>query len=88
MKTAAWPWRGPMGVIEADCESDATEVHVIDHWCYLGTAKSNAEVGELLEGARLRFDIDQYKLLVRHLRRPGVRVVELAASRPAHALAA
>jgi DNA polymerase-3 subunit epsilon len=81
MKTAAWPWRGPVGVIEADRESDATEVHVIDHWCYLGTAKSDAEVGELLEGARLRFDFDQYKLLVRHLRRPGVRTIPLSSPR-------
>ena len=79
MKTACWQWRGPVGVNEYDRENEATDVHLIDHWCYLGTAKSDAEVGELLEGAHLRFDIDQYKLLVRHLRRPGVRVVELAA---------
>ncbi|MBI3374335.1 MAG: ethanolamine utilization protein [Betaproteobacteria bacterium] len=79
LKIASWIWRGPIGVIEADRENEATDVHLIDHWCYLGTAKSDAEVGELLEGARLRFDIDQYKLLVRHLRRPGVRVVELTA---------
>jgi DNA polymerase-3 subunit epsilon len=77
IKTVAWPWRGPIGVIEADRENDATDVHVIDHWCYLGTARSDAEVGELLEGARLRFDIDQYKLLVRHLRRPGVKTIRL-----------
>ena len=78
IQTVAWPWRGPIGVIEADRENDATDVHVIDQWCYLGTAKSDAEVGGLLEGARLRFDIDQYKLLVRHLRRPGVKTIRLS----------
>lgn len=77
IRTAAWPWRGPIGVIETEPESDATDVHVIDHWCYRGTANSEAEVGELLEGARLRFDIDQYKLLVRHLRKRGVQVRSL-----------
>ena len=79
MKTLSWPWRGAIGVIESDLENDETEVHLIDRWCYLGTAKSDAEVGELLQGVRPRFDIDQYKLLARHLRRPGVRVVGLAA---------
>ena len=64
-------------MIEADQQSDAGDVHVIDHWCYLGTAKSDAEAGELLEGTRLRFDIDQYKLLLRHLRRPGVKTIPL-----------
>jgi DNA polymerase III subunit epsilon len=77
IKTVAWPWRGPIGVIEADAENDAADVHVIDHWCYVGTAKSDAEVGELLEGAPLRFDIDQYKLLLRHLRKAGVKIRSL-----------
>lgn len=78
-KTLSWPWRGAIGVIESELENDETEVHLVDRWCYLGTAKSDAEVGELLQGVRPRFDIDRYMLLVRHLRRPGVRVVELAA---------
>ena len=58
---------------------DATEVHVLDRWCYLGTASSDAEVAELLEARRPRFDYDHYRILSRHLGKRGVRVVELAA---------
>ncbi len=78
LKTFAWPWRGPIGVVESDAERDATEVHVLHHWCWLGTAHSEAEVAELLQGAaKPRFDLDQYRILARHLGRRGAEVVEL-----------
>ena len=77
--SAEWPHRGPLGVVEADRSRDATEVHVLDRWCYLGTATSDAEVAELLEARRPRFDYDQYRILARHLDKRGVRVVPLGA---------
>jgi DNA polymerase-3 subunit epsilon len=80
LKAVSWPWRGPVGVVEEDRARDATDVHVVYNWCYLGTAGSEAEVAELLEGgARSRFDLDQYKILARHLLGGRARVVELAA---------
>ena len=79
LKSVDWPHRGPLGVVEADESRDATEVHVLDRWCYLGTATSDAEVAELLEARRPRFDYDHYRILSRHLGKRGVRVVELAA---------
>jgi len=78
-KSPAWPHRGPLGVVEADESRDATEVHVLDRWCYLGTATSEAEVADLLEARRPRFDYDHYRILSRHLSQRGVRVVPLAA---------
>jgi DNA polymerase-3 subunit epsilon len=73
----AWPYPGPIGVREGD--EDNAELHVIHHWCHLGTARSDGELGELLEGApRARFDLDQYQIVARHLRKPGTRVVPLA----------
>ncbi len=79
MKNAAWPWRGPVGVVEEDAGREATEVHVVHQWCYLGTARSEDEVPELLGRARRpAFDPDQYKLLVRHLLAKRARIVELA----------
>jgi len=78
LKTLAWPWRGPVGVVEEDPERETTDLHLVHQWCYLGTAKSEAEVPELLEGARrLRFDLDQYQILARHLTAKRARVVEL-----------
>ena len=79
LKSAEWPHRGPLGVIEHDQRRDATEVHVLDQWCYLGTASCDSEVAELLETRRPRFDYDHYRILARHLGKRGVRVVPLAA---------
>ena len=79
MKSAEWPHRGPLAVIEHDQRRDATEVHVLDRWCYLGTAHDDSEVAELLEARRLRFDYDHYRILARHLGKRGVRVVPLGA---------
>jgi len=74
----AWPWRGPVGVVEEDRARDAAELHVIDRWCYLGTARSEDEVPALLEQSRrLAFDPDQYKLLARYLGTKRARVREL-----------
>ena len=79
LKNADWPHRGPLGVVEHDAGRDATEVHVLDRWCYLGTASCDSEVAELLEERRPRFDYDHYRILARHLGKRGVRVVPLGA---------
>src|SRR5687768_2257938 len=79
LKSADWPHRGPLAVVEHDRARDATEVHVLDRWCYLGTASCDSEVAELLEARRPRFDYDHYRILARHLGKRGVRVVPLAA---------
>ena len=80
LKAADWPHRGALGVVETDRERDATEVHVVDRWCYLGTAQCDADVAELLEGGRrARFDYDHYRILARHLAKRGVRTRPLPA---------
>ena len=80
LKTAAWPWRGPIGIVEEDREREAAEVHVVHHWCLLGTADSEAGVAELLEApANPSFDLDHYKILARHPAPGRARVVELGA---------
>jgi DNA polymerase-3 subunit epsilon len=74
LKTTAWPWRGPIGIVEEDDERDAADIHVVHHWCLLGTARSEAEVAELLEDAPSpRFDLDQYRILARFLKAGGIR---------------
>lgn len=78
-KIAAWPWRGPVGIVESDPGREATDVHVLHQWCYAGTAKSEDDLPGLVEGSRrLRFDPDQYKILQRHLAAGRARIVELA----------
>jgi DNA polymerase-3 subunit epsilon len=80
LKAVEWPHAGPLGVVERDASREATEVHVIDRWCYLGSAESDEELGELLETRALpRFDYDHYRILARHLRKRNVRTVPLRA---------
>lgn len=68
LKLQAWPYAGPIGLVERDAFRDVEEVHVVDGWRYLGTARDVAELDALLtEGGQVSFDMDTYKLLRAHL---------------------
>jgi DNA polymerase-3 subunit epsilon len=74
----AWPFAGPIGLIEESASSGLREVHVIDNWCWLGTARDDGEVHEILADPPQRaFDRDTYKLLVTALKN-RVKTVPLA----------
>ena len=70
LKLATWPYAGLVGLQEGD------ELHVLDHWCYLGTAKNEAEVHDLLGASRPAFDRDTYLILSKALKKP-VRLIHL-----------
>lgn len=77
LKLQAWPYPGPIGIVEGDAASDGQEIHLVDAWCYLGTARDEAELAELLaHPPRPVFDRDTYRLLSRHLARQP-RVITL-----------
>lgn len=76
LKSPDWPWRGKVAIVETDVEREATEVHVVDRWCYLGSARDDGEVSELV-AAEPRFDYDHYRILARHVGKPGLRVQPL-----------
>jgi DNA polymerase-3 subunit epsilon len=87
LKALTWPWKGPIGIVEAaagaagrsDPEGADREVQVVHHWCWLGSARSEHDVDALLEQARRpQFDLDNYRILERHLARGKGRVIELA----------
>ncbi|WP_426992211.1 exonuclease domain-containing protein [Methylomonas sp. CM2] len=75
LKLATWPYPGPIGVREGD------DMHVIDRWCYLGSARTEADVAELLEAGRPAFDRDTYTLLAKMLKK--ARIIPLASRSPA-----
>ena len=81
LKTPEWPYSGPVGIIEKDAARDATEVHAVDRWCYLGAARCDPDMADLLD-ERPRFDYDHYRILARYLGKmsgkPGARVVPLS----------
>ncbi len=62
-KVATWPFAGPVGLVERSKDKTQTAIHVVDRWCYLGTATQEGECADLMETARPQFDPDIYKIL-------------------------
>lgn len=72
LKLQAWPFKGRIGVRETS--GDHTDLHVLDHWCYLGTVRSEHDFETL--DVRPAFDIDTYNILRRFFARAG-RAIEI-----------
>jgi DNA polymerase-3 subunit epsilon len=81
LRLAPWPFAGRIALHETDADRSISEIHVFDQWRYLGSARTETELAELLEQRELpAFDIDHYRLLTRYLThaRGRVPVVDLA----------
>ena len=52
-----WPCAGPGYIREGD------QVHLVDAWCYLGSAKAEEELHALLDQGPGQFDRDTYRIL-------------------------
>jgi DNA polymerase-3 subunit epsilon len=78
LKMQAWPYPGAVGLVERDDFLEVEEVHVVDGWRYLGTAKCDADIPALLETRRsATFDMDTYKLLKAQLGKGKLQVRRL-----------
>ena len=63
LKLKPWPFPGRVAIAEG-----RAEFHVLDHWAYMGTARSEDELDELrTKAAPAAFDADVYRILVRYL---------------------
>jgi DNA polymerase-3 subunit epsilon len=70
LRLAPWPFAGRIALREADTYRGVTEIHVLDRWRHLGSARTETELAEVLERRELPpFDIDHYRLLTRHFSR-------------------
>jgi DNA polymerase-3 subunit epsilon len=68
LKLKPWPYAGPVGIVERDAVSEREEIHVLQGWRHLGTARDEAELAEILAAKdKPAFDKDTYKLLAKHL---------------------
>lgn len=74
-----WPHTGAVGLVER-LGNERTDIHVVNNWCYLGTARSDDELWSLLEQAPARpaFDLDTYKILSRAMQRGELEVRTLS----------
>jgi DNA polymerase III subunit epsilon len=73
LKIKSWPFPGRIALREravGGFSSDGTrggEYHVLDHWMYLGSARSEDELAALsTRHAYAVFDVDVYKILLRY----------------------
>jgi DNA polymerase-3 subunit epsilon len=73
LKVPGWPHAGPVGIRER------SDLHVVDRWRYLGTARSDDELHRLLEQRPHDFDPRVFRLLRRTLPAlPPRRIIDLS----------
>ena len=71
LKLKAWPFPGRVALRERNprfpLPECATDLHVVDHWAYLGTARTLEELEALgAKDSGAVFDVDIYRILVRY----------------------
>jgi DNA polymerase-3 subunit epsilon len=82
LRIPAWPFPGPIAIVEEDAARTVCEYHVALDWRYLGSARGSDELEALAAAPVPPFDVDTYRILQRALRdAAATRVVDLAAAR-------
>ena len=72
-RVKTWPYPGPIAIVEGEA------MHVVDRWCYLGSAINEAELHELASEGEAEFDLDIYKILKKQMSSmPNHHIVSLA----------
>jgi DNA polymerase-3 subunit epsilon len=73
LKLKAWPFPGRVALRERNpghgpaASSRGTDLHVVDQWAYLGTARTEEELEVLgAKDSSASFDVDVYRILVRY----------------------
>ena len=73
-----WPHAGKIGLREHNARTGRTDVHVFEQWCHLATVQNEAELDEVMSSCSpLAFDLDTYRLLLKHLTAPHKAGLEL-----------
>ncbi len=77
LRIASWPFPGTVGLKETDEIRGRESIHVLDNWCWLGSADSEQEVQEIMTGGSPAFDIDTYRILRSWLDKKADRITVL-----------
>lgn len=68
LRLKTWPWQGPVGVVERDQHTGRTDILVIYNWLHITTVHHEDELHDMsVRSARVTFDLDSYKLVVKAL---------------------
>ena len=90
LRVSCWPYPGAIGLVERDAGApeaavpgDArsgveplVQIHVIRHWCYLGTV-ARVEDAAALDRVATDFDADGYKILCAPILSGSVELIPL-----------
>jgi excinuclease Cho len=74
LRVECWPHAGAIGLVERDAE--LAQIHVVNHWCYLGSAATLADA-RLLSSVAAGFDADGYKILCRPVLTRSAEIITL-----------
>ena len=74
LRVACWPHPGAIGLVERD--EELTQIHVVNHWCYLGSVATVDEARQL-SAVATGFDADGYKILCRPVLTQSVDIIPL-----------
>jgi DNA polymerase-3 subunit epsilon len=75
-----WPASGSACLREHDAQHERYDVHVLRDWCWLGTARDEGELAELVAAPpRPAFDIDVARMLLRRHRAGALPLLPLPA---------
>ena len=77
-KLQVWPFSGKLALREHNAQSGRTDIHIFEQWCHLATVHDEPALEEALTstGNALTFDLDSYRLLIKHLTQPGKNKAE------------
>ncbi|HET9112749.1 MAG TPA: exonuclease domain-containing protein [Burkholderiales bacterium] len=72
----AWPYSGRIGIQEHNTLNDKSVIHIFEHWVHLATVDSGSDLEEMAYAkSEPVFDLDTYRLLVKELCRPDVKII-------------
>lgn len=73
-----WPFKGKIGIYEQQQFNGITEMHVFEHWVHIGSVTNEIDLNEISTiKTELLFDLDTYKILIKHLNKPKIKVINI-----------
>jgi len=74
-----WPFKGKIGIHETHSFNDKSALHLFEHWIYLGSVEDASALNQMTNTkSEMVFELDTYKLLLKELNKPKVKIIEVA----------
>lgn len=80
IRLAEWPYPGAAALIERDEFGMREDFHIVNRWRYLGVARSESAVAEILnqQGGQ-EFDPEIYRVTSKYMKAGKIRILPLPA---------